>query len=330
MARPQIDMTHVYIHNFSFGKIRFSHAGSVFEFDVIEEELEDGSDPVCFNLSASAHFNRFLEYIGHPQRIFSIDDGSYFWEKETGVFLCADKARFPELIRQLNEISDLAIKVEMPSLSPPAKNKVLNNLCRYCIDYDHDGNYPALDDYSDRLVECYKTSPQEAISPATQALIVQAMSLKASYLKRLGHRAEERASYEFIVENFGQNSALSATVGKAWSELGSMFLRDAKVAWNDVSSARNLLQKARTALETAHEKKPHSGTELGNLAYVLWLSGETQNAEMTLRRAFSMPFESGKWLFETMCADSATHPIPPDAGFREFLRRIWQETETSA
>jgi hypothetical protein len=59
---------------------------------------------------------RFLEYIGHPQRIFNIDDGGYFWEKETAVPICADKTRFPEMLRQLNCRNDLDIKAKMPLL----------------------------------------------------------------------------------------------------------------------------------------------------------------------------------------------------------------------
>jgi hypothetical protein len=79
-------------------------------------------------------------------------------------------------------------------------------------------------------------------------------------------------------------------------------------------------------LKTAHEKRPNSGAVLGNLAYVLWLSGETEDAETTLRRALSSPIESGEWLFEATRSDIATTPIPPDIGFEELLNRVWRET----
>jgi hypothetical protein len=124
MTWPQIDLTHVHIQDIGLGKIRFVHAGSVFEFDMVEEEL-DSDDPIAFNLGAAAYFNRFLEDIGHPQRIFSLDDGSYFWEKETGVFICADKARFPEMLRQLNHGNELEIKAEMPFPSLPALSQAV-------------------------------------------------------------------------------------------------------------------------------------------------------------------------------------------------------------
>ena len=283
-----------------------------------------------FQLKAAAYFNRFLEHIGHPQRIFSLDDGSFFLEKETCVFICADKARFPETLRLLNHGNDLEIKAEMPSLSSPAKEKVLRNLCENCISSNQMGNYVILDDCSDRLVAYYEKYHQEAIFPATQMLIVQAMSLKAHYLKRLGYRAEERASHEFIIKHFGQCPALPVSIGKAWSGLGSSFLLDAKSAWNDAPTARNLLRQARTTLETACVKRPDSGAALGNLAYALWLSGEAENAELTLRRAFSSPIESGKWLHEAMRSDIATHPIPPDAGFEALLNRVWRESGAPA
>jgi tetratricopeptide (TPR) repeat protein len=316
MTRPQIDLTHVHTQSIGLETIRFVHAENVFEFFLLVETLE-----------GVACFNQFLECIGHPQRIFNIDDGGSWWEKETAALICADKARFPEILQQLNHGDDLDCKAEMPPL--PTKSKILGDLCDMCISSDKFGNRSNLDYYGDCLVEYYTADPQENISLSTQILIAQALSLKAGYLQQLGsnaerqerhgYRAKERASYEFIIEHFEQHPALPETIGRAWSGLGRCFLLEAKSAWNDAPAARELLRKARTALETAHEKRLNSGAVLGNLAYALWLSGETKDAETTLRHAFSSLIESGEKLYEGMCSDIAAYPIPSDAGFKKTL-----------
>jgi hypothetical protein len=105
MARPQIHLTHVHTHDRGLETIRFVHAENVFEFTLTDMDL----DP----REAGAYFNQFLEYIGHPQRIFNIYDGGSCLDKEAAAFICADKARFPEILRQLNHGDDLDILVEM-------------------------------------------------------------------------------------------------------------------------------------------------------------------------------------------------------------------------
>jgi hypothetical protein len=322
MTRPQISLAHVHMQDSVPAKIRFVHAGNVFEF-----VLMDGS-----NMETGAYFNQFLEHIGHTQRIFNIEDEEWVWEKETGVFIFADKVRFPEILQQLNHGDGLDIKAQMPP--PPTKNEILRGWCEMCISCNRHDNYARLDDYSDTLIEYYKADTQEAIYPTTQVLIAEAISLKARYLRQLGDRKRERECHEFIIEHFGAHPALPVTIGKAWNELGYILLRDAKSAWNPQESfasdvkneSQKLLLQAQAALETAHEKMPKYGVVLGNLAYVLWLSDKAGDAETTLRRAFSMPIKSGKPLFEAICSDIATNPIPPDAGFKELLQRVWQET----
>jgi hypothetical protein len=320
MARPQIHLTHVHTHGRGLEIIRFVHAENVFEFTLTDMDL----DP----REAGAYFNQFLEYIGHPQRIFNIYDGGSWWEKEAAAFIFADKARFPEILRQLNHGDDLDILVETPPL--PTKDKVLNDLSYMCVSCCRDNFLDNAIGYGNYLVEYYATESQEVINPSTQQSVAEALFNRALYLQRLGRKAEERASYEFIIKHFEQHLALPETIGKAWSGLGHCLLLDAKSAWIDAPTAQKLLRQAQTALETAYEKRPNSGAVLGNLAYVLWLSGEAENAGTALRRAFSSPIESGKWLFETTRADIATSPIPPDAGFGQLLQRVWQETGASA
>jgi hypothetical protein len=115
IVRPRLDLTHMFSFGSNSNKIRFVHAGSTFEFTLLHDD-GDYDERGKEGREAAACFNQFLEHIGHPQRIFRIDDGGFFWEKEIAVFISADKARFPKLIRQLNELSDPALKVEMPTL----------------------------------------------------------------------------------------------------------------------------------------------------------------------------------------------------------------------
>jgi hypothetical protein len=73
-------------------RARFIHGDRVFETSAAGEDLY---------LGTAAGFNRFLEHIGHPQRVFQIGEDGGASDNDIAAFCCGDPVRLPAVAAQL-------------------------------------------------------------------------------------------------------------------------------------------------------------------------------------------------------------------------------------
>ena len=103
-------------------------------------------------------------------------------------------------------------------------------------------------------------------------------------------------------------------------------LQAARKAWpGDRARAAALLRAALSDLRACQRRGANDGIVLANLAHVLWLRGDRQAAEASLRAAFSDPDDGGETLYRGVLDDLTVHPIAPDRALRRMIDRVWND-----
>ena len=100
----------------------------------------------------------------------------------------------------------------------------------------------------------------------------------------------------------------------------------AKRAWLDTVSRTQLLANARSQFDRSLERHAQNAFAIGNLGYVLFLSGEREEAKKLLQRALSL---GGEALYQATIKDIETATVPGDAEFSELLNQIWNEIQAT-
>jgi hypothetical protein len=304
-------------------RLRFTLEDAVYELVL--------PDPDYDAMAGVGTLNHFLASLRHPQRVFVIDT------RVNRVFACADRESFPEVARRCG------VAAVLPQ--PPSASKSLSNLYRYggfLFNWRHPEAAIAVFDY---IIEAYERGEiaelaaqvdqmergdrEGRIAVTKKTIDIQEVTARALFeqghcFMQLRQTTKGLAIYEAVAKRFGKNETLREIVSQALNNLGYHLLLDAKARWKHPAAAREALQKARNLLEEALQKN-RDALIAGNLAYVAWLLGETEMAETTLRAALDSAGSSGASFYKATLSDIATTPIPPDAGFRDLLERLWRE-----
>lgn len=160
------------------------------------------------------------------------------------------------------------------------------------------------------------------LEPAAKAMVNKAASL------RMLERQEDAVELlNDVVKRFGIADAplLRQRVGDAYNLLGFSLLMQAKRTWQEAGKRYNLLAEACAKFRDAILRSPTPSTELGNLAYALFLLQREDEAKEPLHRALVLGKEK---LYVDTITDIETDSVPPDTAFRALLDKTWDEIQS--
>jgi tetratricopeptide (TPR) repeat protein len=139
---------------------------------------------------------------------------------------------------------------------------------------------------------------------------------------------EATASHNEAIRRFGASSepALQEQVTRAMNSIGYTTLLYAKQIWAKPIERKRNLTSALGIFKNA-TTKPQGNTYskailLGNMAYTYWLLGQKAKAKIILREALLLGNEEFR---DIQLKDIEIHRVPPDAGFRDLINKVWQE-----
>ncbi|MGH2436453.1 MAG: tetratricopeptide repeat protein, partial [bacterium] len=152
----------------------------------------------------------------------------------------------------------------------------------------------------------------DATGPALREPVAKALVNKGFRLGALNQSEEAVSVYDEVVKRFADATepAVRESVGAALNGTGFTFLCDAKRMWPmGEPAARDLLLRAEENLRAALDRVPDGPVILGNLGYVVFLSGRVDEARELLVRAIRL---GGERLRQVELDDAAIHPLPQD------------------
>lgn len=147
---------------------------------------------------------------------------------------------------------------------------------------------------------------------------------KSVVLHRLNRDEEMFRVYDQLIERFANSGVLTERghVARAFNAKGDQQMMLAKKNWQDQSTAKEQLNRAKHYLQQALERADKAccvSMVLGNLAYVEFLLGHPDAATIHLRKALE---KAGNKRYHAILEDIATYPIAPDTTFRALLERV--------
>lgn len=168
-------------------------------------------------------------------------------------------------------------------------------------------------------------------APTIRELIAKAMFNKGVVLGRLQKPEAAIATYDQMIAMYSADasSVIREQVVFALNGKGFARLMEAKKAWNNSGSAQALLHEAQSDLRAALKERPNHGMPRGNLAYVQWLLGDPQSAEISFRAALAADQDGGEELYHGTMKDIAQHTILDDSAFRDMVERLWTEYQAA-
>ncbi len=172
----------------------------------------------------------------------------------------------------------------------------------------------------DQVVARFGMAPELSLREGVAKVLVN----KGVALDRLGRSEEAAAVYEDVVARFGEATepSLREQVTRTFNSMGLHLLRQAKLSWDDREARTQLLAAARVSFDRVLEREAQNASTLGNLGYLLFLSGQPDQAMESLQYALTL---GGEELYRDMVKDAETDTVPEDAEFRALLDRIWLE-----
>ncbi|GBL38946.1 hypothetical protein EMGBD2_02040 [Nitrospirota bacterium] len=172
----------------------------------------------------------------------------------------------------------------------------------------------------DQVVARFGMAPELFLREGVAKVLVN----KGVALDRLGRSEEATAVYEDAMARFGEATepSVRAQVMRALNSMGLHLLRQAKLFWDDREARTQLLAAARVNFDRVLEWEAQNASTLGNLGYLLFLSGQPDQALESLQYALTL---GGEELYRDMVKDAETDTVLEDAEFRVLLDRIWQE-----
>lgn len=178
-------------------------------------------------------------------------------------------------------------------------------------------------------IACYDQVMQRFGSSTNQALSVisvQALANKASALIALDRFDDANSIHDNLLSQVGSSTVPDQKdiSNRCLNGKGYIQILRAKLAWEDESSRAKHLQDALQLFNAADYtlQKNVEGFLLSNLAYCLWLLGRNNESIEPLTKALKI---GGETLRDAELKDTSIHPVPPDAGFRDLINRIWLE-----
>ena len=178
-------------------------------------------------------------------------------------------------------------------------------------------------------IACYDQVIQRVGSSTDQTLSVvsvNALSNKASALTALDRLDEANSIYDSIFQQFGSSTipSLKDISNRCLNGKGYILILRAKLAWEDEASRAKNLQEALQLFNAADYTLQKNVEEflLGNLAYCLWLLERSAETIDPLTKALKI---GGSSLRDAELKDTEIHSVPPDAGFRDLINKVWQD-----
>ncbi len=172
----------------------------------------------------------------------------------------------------------------------------------------------------DQVVARFGTAPELSLREGVAKVLVN----KGVALDRLGRSEEVTAVYEDVVARFGEATepSLREQVTRTFNSMGLHLLRQAKLSWGDREARTQLLAAARVNFDCVLEREAQNASTLGNFGYLLFLSGQPDQAMESLQYALTL---GGEELYRDMVKDAETDMVAEDVEFRALLDRIWLE-----
>ena len=161
--------------------------------------------------------------------------------------------------------------------------------------------------------------------------MLRALCNKAVALGRINQPSEAIIIYEKIIHGYDSPMFpnLQIHVANAINGLGFQQLLHAKQVWADFSQRETLLNVALTLFRKSEAKptnlRHHKAAVLGNLAYVLWLLGRTEEVSPILSEALKL---GGKRIRNAELEDTRMHTVDADAGFVALVKKLWVELQS--
>lgn len=154
--------------------------------------------------------------------------------------------------------------------------------------------------------------------------VAKALVNKGVALGRLTRSEEATAVYQEVVARFGEATepVLREQVVRTFNSMGLYLLRKAKFSWHDTDARAQFLLDARSNFDRSLERDAQNSSTIGNLGYLLFLSGQREQATESLQYALTL---GGNELYEDIVKDAETESVPDDAEFKLLLDKIWLE-----
>ncbi|MDR0225078.1 MAG: tetratricopeptide repeat protein [Burkholderiaceae bacterium] len=164
-------------------------------------------------------------------------------------------------------------------------------------------------------------------SPALREQVARAMLCKGISLGQMQRPEEGVAVYDQLIAAYAGDAtpALQDQVARAYNGKGFQYLLKAKREWSDKGLVAELLRQAKADLLAGLELGSGDGMLRGNLAYVQWLLGDTEDARQSFSQALNdaKSAEVAEKLYRATLDDIAQHSIDEDAAFREMVDVAW-------
>jgi len=233
--------------------------------------------------------------------------------------------RGEEEIRAYGEVVELLGEKPTPSLSIQVANALINKGVALGKLGRGEEEIKVYNEVVERLGE----NP----APTLRERVANALYNKGVALRQLGREEEAIKAYEEVVERFGKDSApaLREQVAMAFYGIGRTMMLKAKKVWAiDPVAARVHFTTAREMLKQAvtYTNKPDARI-LGLQAYVEWLSGEEERAEMLMKSAFAAMDGRVDSMYNEILKRIGSPVISGDRRFAELVERLWAEHQAT-
>jgi tetratricopeptide (TPR) repeat protein len=166
--------------------------------------------------------------------------------------------------------------------------------------------------------------------PALREQVAKALFNKGVRLGQLYRREEEIAVYDLIDQRYGADAlpTLREQVAKALVNRAFLRMMEAKQHWQAEAERGLLLAHAIADLRRAKQQcaNEDAAMVLGSLGYALFLSAESDEAEMHARECLRLGREAS---LEGQRDDAKMHRVEPqDSDYERLLDRLWEEVQT--
>lgn len=188
----------------------------------------------------------------------------------------------------------------------------------------------SVKDY-DKAISCYEDVIRRfgtSNLPVVQQFVTKSIFNKGSIFGKLLLLDKAIPEFQEVLSRVGTSTLpyLQEQVTDALNGLGFGRLLQAKQIWVNIAQRQSKLQEALSLFRKA-EASPQSNIEskgimLGNLAYALWLIGQTEEATDKLKEALML---GGKDIRDAELADTALYPVDSDVSFVALVNKLWDE-----